>query len=245
MKKTPVRDIFFPQRCCGCDTLTQDDSPFCKSCKKLVIPYKSTNSECDICGFRIDKCICEKRRFYTSFTTVFYHEDNARKNIFRLKFHSRPDIAENFSKALILQLNEREVLSNTDIITFVPMRRFAKLKRGYNQSELLAKQLSRNTGIECLPLLTKEFRTRNQHTLGKIARSTNLLGAFEVKKEQAEYIIEKNILIVDDVFTTGSTMNEIAKTLLIFGADKIFAASCTLTRKKQLNQSKYYVNMDP
>ena len=245
MKKTPLRDIFFPPRCCGCDTLTQDDTPYCKSCQKLVIPYKNTNSECDICGFRLNKCICGKRRFYTSFTTVFYHEDKARKNIFRLKFHSRPDIAENFAKALILQLNEREILENTDIITFVPMRAFSKLKRGYNQSELIAKQMSRNTGIEYLPLLTKELKTRNQHTLGKIARSTNLLGAFELKKEYSEYIQGKNILIVDDVFTTGSTMNEIAKTLLIFGADKIFAASCTLTRKKQLNQKDSYVKMNP
>ena len=245
MKKTPLRDIFFPPRCCGCDTLTQDDSPFCKSCLELVIPYTNTNSECDICGFRLNKCICGKRKFYTSFTTVFYHEGKARKNIFRLKFHSRPDIAKSFAKALLLNLNRRKVLEETDIITFVPMRPFSKLKRGYNQSELIAGELSLLTGIECLPLLTKELKTRNQHTLGKIARSTNLLGAFELKKEYAEYIQGKNILIVDDVFTTGSTMNEIAKTLLIFGADKIFTASCTLTQKKQLNQKDSYAKMNP
>ena len=97
----------------------------------------------------------------------------ARKNIFRLKFHSRPDIAENFAKALILQLNEREILENTDIITFVPMRAFSKLKRGYNQSELLAERIAEILGKECVACLEK-IKETGEHVMVRLIKPTIL-----------------------------------------------------------------------
>lgn len=232
MKHSPLRDIIFPPRCCGCDKPTGKALPFCEDCEKLIIKPSVKTGTCDVCGLHLKECLCGKRLFYEKFSAVFYHENKARRNIFRLKFHARPDIANNFAKAIILQLKEREILINTDIITFIPMRPFAKFRRGYNQSELIAKRLSVHTGIPCLPLLTKEFSTKNQHKLKRLARSGNLLGVFEPRKEYTDEIKGKNILIVDDVCTTGNTLNEAAKTLLIFGSQSVFAATCTV-RKKQ------------
>ncbi len=232
MKNSPLRDIFFPGRCCGCDRPTGSTLPFCEECEKLVIKPSGKTGLCDICGLHLKECLCGKRLYYQKFSAVFYHENTVRKNIFRLKFHARPDIADSFAKAIILQLEERGILSDTELITFIPMRPFAKFRRGYNQAELIAKKLSLHTGIPCLPLIKKDFSTKNQHKLGKLARSGNLLGAFEPRKEYTEIINGKRILIVDDVCTTGNTINEAAKTLLIFGAESVFAATCTV-RKKQ------------
>lgn len=233
MKNSPLRDALFPMRCCGCDKLTGSTLPFCEDCTSLVIKPCKKTALCDICGLHISQCLCGKRLYYEKFSAVFYHEKEARKNILRLKFHLRRDIAATFAKAILLQLSDRDFLEKTDIITFIPMRPLAKFSRGYNQAELIAKRLSVHTGIPCISLLTKEFSTTNQHKLKGIARSGNLLGAFEPRKEYTEKIAGKRILIIDDVCTTGNTLNEAAKTLLIFGAETVFTAVCNVRKKEE------------
>ena len=233
MKNSPLRDIFFPLRCCGCDKITGSTLPFCEDCKMLVIKPDKTTGLCDVCGLHLSKCLCGKRLYYEKFSAVFYHENEARKNIFRLKFHLRRDIADSFAKAILLQLDSRDITEKADIIAFIPMRPFARLMRGYNQAELIAKRLSVHTGIPCAPLLTKEFSTKKQHELKGLARSGNLLGVFEPHKEHTDEIAGKRILLVDDVSTTGNTLNEAAKTLLIFGAESVFTAVCTVRKKEK------------
>ncbi|MBQ6899069.1 MAG: ComF family protein [Clostridia bacterium] len=231
MKNSPLRDIFFPLRCCGCDKLTGSTLPFCEDCAELVIRPDKKSGLCDVCGLSLSQCLCGKRLYYERFSAVFYHEKEARKNIFRLKFHLRRDIADSFAKAILLQLSDRDFLARTDIISFIPMRPLAKFLRGYNQAELIAKRLSVHSGIPCMPLLKKEFSTKNQHKLPGIARSGNLSGVFEPDKRYTEDIKGKNILIIDDVCTTGNTLNEAAKTLLIFGAEAVFTAVCNVRKK--------------
>ncbi len=239
MKNTPLRDIFFPRRCCGCDRLTGNTSPFCEDCEKLVIKPAANTGRCKVCGLHLSQCLCGKRIYYSALSAVFYHEGKPRKNIFRLKYHVRPDLADAYSRAIILQLEERDILGRTDIITFIPMRPYAQLLRGYNQSELIAKRLSLHTEIPCLPILKKEFSTGNQHKLGQVARSGNLLGVFEPREKYTSDIKGKRILIIDDVFTTGNTLNEAAKTLLIFGAEEIFSAVCNAKKlKKNIEEKK-------
>lgn len=128
-------------------------------------------------------------------------------------------------------LRQRNMLDNTDIITFIPMTPYAKFRRGYNQSELIAKHLSELSGKTCKQLLYKISATDKQHCLSGIERTGNLLGVFEPAKEQADQIKDKRILVIDDVSTTGSTFNEIAKTLLIFGASEVYAAAFTARKK--------------
>ncbi len=233
MKNSPLRDAFFPLRCCGCDKITGSLLPYCEDCEKLVIRPSESKGLCDICGLHLSQCLCGKRLYYEKFSAVFYHEKEARKNIFRLKFHLRRDIADTFAKAILLQLKDRDFLEKTDIITFIPMRPFAKFLRGYNQAELIARRLSVHSGIPCLPLLTKEFPTKSQHNLRGIARSGNLSGVFEPAKELTAEIKGKNILVIDDVCTTGNTLNEAAKTLLIFGAEAVFSAVCNVRKKEK------------
>lgn len=245
MKNSPLRDVFFPLRCCSCDKITGSTLPFCEDCKGLVIKPSKASGLCDVCGLTLSQCLCGKKLYYEKFSAVFYHEGQARRNIFRLKFHLRRDIADSFAKAILLQLEDRDFFEKTDIITFIPMRPLAEFLRGYNQSELIAKRLSEHTGIPCRALLTKEFSTKKQHNLPGIARSGNLSGVFEPVKDKTEEIKGKNILVVDDVCTTGNTLNEAAKTLLIFGAEAVFTAVCNVRKKekKLLNNTERYDKM--
>lgn len=84
-----------------------------------------------------------------------------------------------------------------------------------------------------MKLLKKQYKSSSQHKLGAVSRSGNLLGCFEPDKKKLDCIADKTVLVVDDVLTTGSTLNEITKTLLIFGADSVYVAACAATKKKK------------
>lgn len=230
---TDFLNIFLPPRCAGCDDIIDRDFPVCDKCRKLIIEPADSKHRCDVCFLPHNKCICIKRQFYEKLSVSFFYEGEAKRTIIKFKFHARPDIAKNYSKLLYRSLKQRNMLEDTDIITFVPMSGFRQFRRGYNQSELLAKKLSEIAEIPCVGILRRSGKSQIQHSLRRSSRSGNLLGIFEPEKKYREEIKGKTILIVDDVYTTGSTLNEIAKTLLIFGADKVYAASCTTVKKQK------------
>ncbi len=111
---------------------------------------------------------------------------------------------------LIKKISESDDLKDIDFILPVPMHRFDKFKRGYNQTELLAREISKKIGVPILSdRLMKCKRTPSQTTLSVKQRVKNVKDAFRVKNP--EILENKNILLLDDVFTTGSTVNECAK----------------------------------
>lgn len=98
-----------------------------------------------------------------------------------------------------------------DLITFVPMHPIPLKKRGYNQSELLANELSKLMGIPCVSTLTKIKNTKPQHSLTAKKRRKNLKGAFRIVDKKN--VSGRCVLIIDDVVTTGTTLGECAKTI--------------------------------
>ncbi len=114
------------------------------------------------------------------------------------------------------------------------MDRRHEKKRGYNQAQLLCAELHELTGLPLFPLLYKCEQTGTQHDIQSfLFRSGNALGIFEPVKENLSRIEGKRILIADDILTTGSTMNEAAKTLLIFGADTVYAAAAAAVPRRR------------
>ena len=101
--------------------------------------------------------------------------------------------------------------------------------RGYNQAELLAKDFSEITGITYEDVLVKAFRTETQHSLSSAERSGNLAGAIELKDDVD--LMNKRVLLIDDIKTTGATLNECAKMLLIGGAAEVFCLTVAITNK--------------
>jgi hypothetical protein len=112
-------------------------------------------------------------------------------------------------------------LQDHDFLCPVPLHRVRKRERGYNQSELIAYAASVISGMPYAEPLKRRFYTRSQTLLSRAKRHKNLLNAFKVIN--ANDVKGKRIIVVDDVFTTGSTLNEIAKTLLAAGAGKVTA----------------------
>ncbi|MGM0380113.1 MAG: ComF family protein [Bacillota bacterium] len=113
--------------------------------------------------------------------------------------------------------------SNIDYITYVPMTNDKKRLRGFNQSELIAKYLSSNLEIPCIKLIKKTKKTKSLKNLGKSLRVKELKDAFYPNKDKN--IESKNVLLVDDIFTTGTTLNECSKVIYENYLCNIFVAT--------------------
>lgn len=228
-----IRQLFYPVRCVGCDTVVPCGSPpVCRECEQKLCHPAPVKSRCEICFLSADDCCCGNNLYYDRLAFLFFNENAARKTVHKLKFRGRADLAEGYAELLKTALGERDML-NADYIVPVPMSAKHKKKRGYNQAELLATELSETTGIPCENLIYRYLEGGTQHELDKVARTGNILGAFEAEKEKLPLIEGKRIIVADDIITGGSTANEAAKTLKIFGAEEVYIATVVATRKKR------------
>jgi len=119
-----------------------------------------------------------------------------------------------YKRFLAEMLSGALTVSNCDVVSFVPLYATRQLGRGYNQAALLARELARNQGLNCADLLIKTRRTRPQVGLKRKLRTQNLRGAFVARPAAAGL----RILLVDDVITTGATLNSAAAALKRAGA---------------------------
>ena len=122
-----------------------------------------------------------------------------------------------------------------DYITFVPLHKKRMRKRGFNQSEKIAKELGKMIDIPILDCIYRKSNTNRLYNLNRKERKIELKNAFLVK-ENINYANGKNILLIDDIFTTGSTVNEISKLLKLNNVNKIFVM--TLLTKSNDNYIK-------
>lgn len=225
--------LIYPHRCCICGELQKEPCTVCENCAPLRI-IGADGARCPVCGLRLKDCVCSDRLCYETLSFPFFFDGDVRTALHRLKFRQRLDLVAPFAKEMADAAMRRGIGSETDLICFVPMRRWAKWKRGYNQAQLLAQGVGAILDKPVLPLLVKQKTTRTQHKLSSVERRGNLLGAFEPNPKLETQIAGKRILLVDDICTTGSTLNEAAKTLMIFDAERVDCL-CAAVRARKNN----------
>lgn len=218
-----ILDLFFPRqaKCIFCSKETStlgicDDcyehmpfikEPTCDICGGTLVGKGSVCIECKNRTMTFDKCYC-----------ILEYRDEVRSKIIALKQNGKKHIAETF--AYLVEDKVMPLLENIDIIIPVPIHEERVKERGFNQSEVLCKNLQ-STGKVNKDICRRIKNTPHQTGLGRDNRESNLVGAFEIKDKKQ--IKDKTILIVDDIYTTGSTLNEIAKTLYKCKAKKVIA----------------------
>jgi ComF family protein len=144
--------------------------------------------------------------------TVWHYSGGSRELIHKFKYRGYTHLTRFFAE----KMHETLVLSsgiNFDLVTFVPMHWLKKLFRGYNQSELLARELALLFKIPCKKSVVRVKLARQQALLNRQARIKNIKNIFKLKNKSFSLLENKHILIVDDVFTTGSTFKEMARQL--------------------------------
>ena len=176
--------------------------------------------------------------FDTGYTCTEYgtHE---RAIVFSLKYDGRTDIApaigEIMADRIMAEFSIDELKKKYDLVLPVPVHRSKRLRRGYNQADLIAEEFCRRTGLHLDDdILVRTRETHIMRSLGPDARRENIRGAFAVRKRRLSDIEGRNILLTDDIYTTGATVDELARVLKDNGAARTdflaFAAGADIVK---------------
>lgn len=151
-------------------------------------------------------------RYFEELITMFKYEGIIRKIILDYKFNEKSYTYLTFTKFILKNKNVFEKIKSYDTIIPVPISKKRYKERGYNQSYLIAKEIAKNTDLEILNnCLIKTKNIIEQSKLNKEERKINIQGVYEIKN--SALIKNKKILLIDDIYTTGSTVNECSKIL--------------------------------
>ena len=193
--------------------------PKCVLCGALLDYYETVL--CHTC--RCDSPECGSRgknyQFLESWTAIWYYEGNVRDSVLRFKFGNKRGYAPCYGRLLAMKLQQAHP-EGFDCLTWVPTGFFRRLRRGYDQSELLARSVGAELGMEPVKLLRKIRNNPPQSGIHGVAeRRANVLGVYKLEGPQS--VAGKRILLIDDIITTGATAGEAARMLLTAGAEQV------------------------
>lgn len=227
-----VLNLIYPRsiKCMLCENELFDKEPYslCETCLSNL--YFLNNAVCNCCGrllgemATIEICIdCKEEMplFEKNISVVLYNEIS-KKLIYQLKYGDARYVAYHLGTLMSEKLElEQEIKSKVDFIIPVPISNERIGERGFNQATLIAEFISERAGLEVKEDLVKRVKhTPPQTKLNRLERKENLKDVFKVV--EPEMLLGKNVLIVDDVITTGTTINEIAKELIKMGAYEVY-----------------------
>ncbi|MEC9344683.1 MAG: ComF family protein [Pseudomonadota bacterium] len=217
-------DLLLPPRCLSCGEAVADPGRLCGTCFAAIDFIAAPACACCGLPFTFETgpdTLCAAcaavRPPYTRARAAARYGEPLRTALLRFKHGDRTDMAVGL--ALLLRRAGQPWLGQADMIAAVPLHRTRLLRRRYNQSAELARALSALCGVPAVPdLLLRQRRTRSQGGLSGTARRRNVQGAFSVSPRHAAGLKGRHVILVDDVMTTGATVEACARTLVRAGA---------------------------
>lgn len=219
-----ILQLFFPRRCPVCDGIVQPSGEkICLECMSRL--RMITPPWCMRCGKKLTEegeyCKdCAERRRICIRGRALYEYASAAQAIYRFKYGGRREYAEYFGEQLAEYLGEFIEQVKADGLVPIPLHKSRRRRRGYNQAQLLAEALGARMGIPVYPgLLLRVKKTPPLKELNAQERQNNLKKAFNVAQNDVK---SKVFILVDDIYTTGSTVEEAARTLMEAGAAGVY-----------------------
>ncbi len=223
-----IGELFYPSRCPVCDKIKGIfDGGICKGCRvKLEVVREPCCRKCGKPLFEEEvfcKDCAEKKCSYEYGYDLFVYNGSMKESVGKFKYHGRQEYAKYYAAELYHEYGEwmKEICAQALIP--VPIHKNRYRKRGYNQAELIAKELEKLSGIpmksKCL-IRVKD--TLPQKELSNRERRENLFQAFQFNEGAELNRIPKCVILIDDIYTTGSTLDECAKVLKKAGVQEVF-----------------------
>ena len=220
-----IVDLLFPRRCPVCDDIVpMQEGLICMTCRSKI--RYITSPRCQKCGKQLvdDTVIfcadCQTKRHFFDKGYALYDYQSMKKSIYRFKYGGRCEYAKFYAEDLYRHLKDMPQLWDADVIIPVPLHRQRKKQRGYNQAELIAKELGKLAQIPVCPdLVVRVRKTVPQKELDAFSRQNNLKKAFHITSDVVK--LNKTI-IIDDIYTTGSTVDAISRELKEHGVGDVY-----------------------
>lgn len=217
-------DFLYPRCCPVCHRILKDQNGLiCPECEKKLTPV--LGPRCFKCGKPVEKDreFCEDcgktRRFFDEGRGIFPYDEKMKYSLMKYKYFGCREYGDFYARAMSLFGRKEIVRWQPDLIVPVPLHWKKQRMRGFNQAAYLALGISRCTGITTdTALVVKTHKTKSQKKLNARERQLNLREAFQVTKR----VDGRIILVIDDVYTTGSTMDAMAHCLKEAGAEKVY-----------------------
>ncbi len=227
-----ITRIFYPDRCPVCeeiisfmpDTAGRNIcekcnaklhyimSPRCLKCGKQI--YSANEEFCSDCA--------NKTHYFKQGIGVFGYDEHIRESIYRFKYSNQRRYASFYADAIARRYGQQIKRWNIDAIIPVPMYKLKQYQRGYNQAQLIAAELGKILKIQVeSDILIRTRRTRPMKELNDQERNKNLQNAFKISENIVKY---KRILLVDDIYTTGATIDACSSELLDVGVSEVYFA---------------------
>lgn len=215
--------LLYPDTCPMCGRVT--DEGICLNCRKKLLYIEEPR--CMRCGKPLDDekkeyCYdCEHHsHFFERGYSLWVHRDAVKQSVYQFKYHNRRIYSSFFAEELLSKYEKSIVRWKISMIVPIPLSRKKQKKRGYNQAELIASCIGKRMNIPvCTDGLIRVRDTRPQKQLSMRERRKNMKHAFRWKKEMLH---GENILLIDDIYTTGNTIDAAAIELKRAGASKVY-----------------------
>ena len=231
-------DWLFPRTCPGCGVLSdREGRHWCWDCFQKIEPFPLQGG-CEICGRRIEgnvthSFVCDicraTRPHFDRARAAADFTGNLREQILAFKYQHALWMRQDLCDVLEGAVKAHFPIAQIDVVIPVPLHRVRQRERSFNQSAMLAETLAQRIGRRCdTRSLIRVRETSTQTKLNAAHRRTNIAGAFQVR--HPEWVTQRRVLLVDDVMTTGATLDECARVLKHAGTRTVWAI--TLARRK-------------
>ncbi|GEM_PF-397068 len=211
-----------PQICFSClKKIQKVKEPFCNICGRAM----AETAEIGVCG----DCLKEPPS-YEKHISLYLYEGAIREMVLAYKVLKRYPFYRIFGKSIAKNVKNKMGNIAFDLVAFIPTPFIRRIMRGFSPAELIAKKCGRELNLPVKNILKLKKRTKPQKNLGAKERKENLKGAFDCKED----LRGKNVLLIDDIFTTGTTIEEASRILKKCGA-KVYAATFAIRKKREID----------
>lgn len=232
-------ELFFPRRCPVCrDIVSPWGEMICDTCRKNF--HLVSDKGCLKCGRLLlneekeycEDCMRMKRCIVRSLTGYDYRQEWVHKMIFHVKYHNERQLLDYPCSEAAHEYRDTVMRWQCDCLIPIPLHPSRQKKRGFNQAEEIARRIGEEWSLPIdTKILIRVKKTRPQKDLDSATRQKNLEDAFAADKKRAQAY--KRVILVDDIYTTGSTMESCAKALLAAGVQQVYGFALSSGRDEK------------